>query len=269
MLGNFKRFVAVALLLCPLTFLGQINKNLSHVRGNKGKPIVRVKENYNGAPNSFEKSISIVAGVGPAILNADNDLGMKLGYNGNIGLSYQINKTFAVEGTIGYASLDGKYSACTVENINFLEAKINLMVDLTHIVFGPNNYRKINVYPHIGLGQVQSKGEVVYTTTKTHYYIGHGIEGKNNRDGGGFGKRNVALTVPAGVDIAYNVNNYLKLRLDITTNYVDSDLLDVVPFGLSKVLGDSNDWYSTFNVRLQYKLGKIYRKVSACDNVFK
>lgn len=266
MLKYIKRLVVFALLASPLTFLGQGKDDFYFVRGKKDKPITRIKENFDGKPNSFTKRTYILASVGPAILNGDNS-GFKMGYNGNIGLSYQINKTFAIEGTIGYASLNGESSFFSIEELNFIEMKLNLMVDLSYVLFGPNSNRKFNIYPHLGLGQVQSKASIVYNTGG-HFTVGYDNDNRNNHKGGGINGRNVIAVIPVGVDLAYSINNYLKLHLDIVTNYADSDILDVVPIGLVGTSGNSNDWYSQINLRVQFKFNKIKRSISACDCTF-
>jgi hypothetical protein len=265
MLRNIKRIAAVVLLLCPLTFLGQGKDDFYFVKGKKGKPITKVKENYDGRPNSFAKKTYILASAGPAFLQGDNS-GLKAGYNGNIGLSYQINKAFALEATLGYASLTGESPNYTIENLDFYEAKLNLMLDLNYVLFGPKANRKFNVYPHIGFGQIHSRAEISYPSG-VHYFVGYEQDNKNCRKGNGIGGRNIAAVIPVGIDFGYSVTNNLKLHLDFVVNYADTDLLDVFPYGHT-IPARSNDYYSAVNFRLQFKFNKIKRTISACDCTF-
>ena len=56
------------------------------------------------------------------------------------------------------------------------------------------------------------------------------------------------MTVPMGIELNYIVNKKFDVYGDITTEYVDSDLMEVVPSGIH------NDWHTTLNVGLRYKL---------------
>jgi outer membrane protein OmpA-like peptidoglycan-associated protein len=83
-------------------------------------------------------------------------------------------------------------------------------------------------------------------------YTGSHFDASNNLQGNGFKHRRVALTIPMGIELNYIVNDNIDVYTDITTYAVDSDRLDV-PSGIN------NDWRTTANFGLRYKL------MNSCD----
>jgi outer membrane protein OmpA-like peptidoglycan-associated protein len=87
----------------------------------------------------------------------------------------------------------------------------------------------------------------------TKKYIGYDFEGGNNIKGRGFNDRKVVMTVPMGIELNYIVDDRFDVYGDVTTLKVDSDMLDIMPSGIH------NDWRTTLNVGLRYKLnGSCY-----------
>ena len=180
---------------------------------------------------------------------------MKIGMNGHIGLGYQFDKYFGIKGNIGYGSLNGGLNNLTIDKLNYFEANINLTFDLTHIIFGYNPERRFSAVPHIGLGQIQYRIDVMNEDGSIYYKAGYRENGKPTD--GGIDGRKIAATIPMGMELNYLINQKWKLYLDLVANYTDSDLLDGVN-------GDyKNDWFYAVNLGTSYNLG------SGFSNVFK
>lgn len=273
---NIRRVVAIILLVTPLTFFGQ-GRGSYKIREND-KPITRVKPDFTGKNNTKSK-LYFQASIGPTILNADNG-GKKLGVEGNIGVGYQIHKFVGVEARIGYAFLQGKYDnigRIVSQKSDLFEGNINLMLNLTNIILGVDSGRRFDIIPHVGIGQVQSRGRVEYENGNVVSFGYKDYDSPQNNTnlvdgkvqygymyfkayGGGIGKRVVSLTVPMGIDFVCQVTKSLKIHLDFITNYVDTDRLDAVPAGKAR------DWYSSVQMRFQIKLHE--KTPSPCDNLF-
>lgn len=275
---NLKRIVAIILLITPLTFFGQ-GKGVHKVNQND-KPITRIKPNFSGKKENKNTGFYFTASIGPTILNADNGNKYKLGFEGNLGLGYQIHDFVGLEAKVGFATLEGKYDMIKSQEVNLFEANINLMINLTNIILGTNSSRKFDIIPHIGIGQVQSKGRVVYNNGKIVSFGYEDYNSANNNNslvngqvqvgelyfnptGGGIKKRIVSGAMPMGVDFCYNFNERIKFHFDYITTYSDTDRLDAVPAGYHY------DWFTTLQVRFQMKLSAPRKKVaSPCDNLF-
>lgn len=268
---NLKQLIAIVLLLSPLTFIGQAKS--SHKTKGYDQPITRVKHNYSGkkAPNSY---LYILAGAGPTILNGDNGNKFKLGIEGNFGLGWQIHPWVGIEGRLGFATVKGGYDDVKSQTVRALEVNGHLMLNLSNIIFGIDNSRKFDIVAHVGYGQVQHRGRVVYNNGGEDSYgwtnytehntnlINGKIDGRWEPYGGGLNGRLVSETIPMGVLLSYKLNDRFKLDFDVTTTRVDTDRFDALPRGYHY------DWYSTFNIRAQYRLKLRTKAPSPCDNLF-
>lgn len=269
---NTKHIIAILLLVSPLTFLGQNSK--SYKAKTNSTPIARVKQNFNGKQISDNTYFYLIAGVGTNLLHGDNGRRYEPGFNGNISIGLQLHKYVGLEGKVGYSTLSGKYYGVESHFSNTFETNINLMINLTNIIFGNQSGRKYDIIPHIGWGQLQSRGRVVYENgKKTSYgyenYLEHNnnlidgkIDGRFNPNGGGIGGRVVSRMHSAGILFNYIINDSFKVGLDIISTRADTDRLDAVPAGYHY------DWFTTFDVRVQYRLRFREHKTSPCDNVF-
>lgn len=222
------------------------------------KPIERVRYDAHHSYPYFSFDF------GPSFLNADNAK-HKWGKGASIGAGYQFFNYVGIECNFGYTVLDGKYYQLEVQDINCFEISANLSFNLTNVVLGYNGERKINVEPHIGIGQIQHKGHIIYNNGE-HVFIGHDNNASNNLHGRGVHGRRVALSIPYGVDINYDITNKLKVHLDILTCYTDSDCLDGIENGLHY------DWYSSVRIGISYswdRRGFGHKKeYSPCDFIF-
>lgn len=186
---------------------------------------------------------------GGSLLNAEN-IEYIPSYDGRIGIGYQFSPIFSVKANLGYGKLDGDFSNHNKELLesDYLEAVLLLRIDFLSIFGGYNGYRKINIYPHLGAGQMQSKVKYLNRSNNTVTHIGYSGVGT---PGTGISSRLVALTYTLGLEINMNLSKNVSVYLDMSTFYADSDRIDGIP-----ILNSSNDWYNTCNIGLNFKLRK-------------
>ena len=283
---SIKKIVAILLLISPLTFWGQGKSSNKNKINANDKPISRIEYGSNTTAKKSRNYFYFNAGVGPTILNGDNGK-WKLGIEGNLGFGYQLTEYLGFEGKLGIASFNGDFN--NIKNVesfksNALEANVNVMLELTNLIFGYKSNRKFGVTPHIGYGQIQFRSQIAFTDgtiitfgdKKNNYNKEYNTElnqdGKIVLDkndgtsftpyGRGIGGRKVAATFPVGILFSYKFNENTKIHLDAISTRVSTDALDAQPRGRHK------DWFTTFNVRVQYKIKKHKNVLSPCDNVF-
>lgn len=224
---NFtKIFMILILAICPMTFNAQ----------NEGKVA-----DYK----SFNDYAYVSGDLGLGFLKGDNT-GLKLGLNGHLGVGYQFDNILGIKGNVGFGGLKGKYDDLSIDKSNYFEANINLTINATDIILGYDPDRKYSIVPHIGLGQVRYKARVNANNGDLVSEIGY-----SKRDG-----REVAATMPMGVEVNYFINPDLRVHIDFVATYADTDRLD----GVAR--GKNNDWFSSINLGASYKLHGGY-------NIFK
>ena len=283
---SIKKIVAILLLISPLTFWGQGRSSNKNKINANDKPISRIEYGSNTTAKKSRNYFYFNAGVGPTIINGDNGK-WKLGIEGNLGFGYQLTEYLGFEGKLGIASFNGDFN--NIKNVesfksNALEANVNVMLELTNLIFGYKSNRKFGITPHIGYGQIQFRSQIAFTDgtiitfgdKKNNYNKEYNTElnqdGKIVLDkndgtsftpyGRGIGGRKVAATFPVGILFSYKFNENTKIHLDAISTRVSTDALDAQPRGRHK------DWFTTFNVRVQYKIKKHKNVLSPCDNVF-
>lgn len=166
--------------------------------------------------------------------------------NMNVGAGYNFHNNYRVYAKLGYGIYTGEYeNLFTLDYADYYEANINISAEIISLIFGNNDARRIGLYPHIGIGQMQYRARATYADGEKAY-VGYD-HNYNNQQGGGLANRKVALTVPMGVEFNYLVNDKVDIYADITANQADSDVLDAFASGLHK------DWHTTMNVGLRYK----------------
>lgn len=231
---NFTKLIMIMVLaLCPMAFYGQ-NDNA---------------ENQNAQFNDYAY---VTGDLGLGLLNGDN-LGLKLGLNGHLGIGYQFDHIVGVKGNIGFGGLNGNYGYVNIDRSNYFEANANLTVNFTDIILGYNPDRKLNFVPHIGIGQVRYRIRLNDNNGNDVYENGY-----SKRDG-----RKVVATIPMGFELNFAITPSWKVYLDYTANYADTDLLDGI------IRGEHNDWFTSVNLGASYKLGSeanIFRRNDAYCN---
>lgn len=262
MLDFIKKLLIIIFICCPFTFYGQSKSGLFPTKKSKkvayARPIedVRYDASYSYPFFSFD--------FGPSFLNADNAK-LKWGNGASIGIGYQLFHIVGIECNFGYTALDGKYYQLEIQNLNCFEANANISFNLTNLLFGYDGDRKINVEPHIGIGQIQYKGHIIYNNGK-HVFVGYDNNASNNSLGKGVHGRKVALAVPYGIDINYDITNKLKVHIDVSTCFTDTDNLDAIQNGLHY------DWYSSIRIGVSYAWSRKgaghKREYSPCEFTF-
>ena len=183
-------------------------------------------------------------------------------WNAHLGFGYRFSKVFGFNIKGGYGLLSGhKHNQALVfennngifydlglEKSSYIEGNVNLTINLFNI-FKYNPRRVINLVPHIGFGGTYYKAGAVYhlnADDKTE--IPPLAEKKAKRD--------LTFTVPAGMEITFNIGPKFDLFLDYTYNFTGSDRLDQVMKIASdeaKHVINDKDMYSQFNLGLRVK----------------
>ena len=186
-----------------------------------------------------------------------------LNWNAHFGIGYQFGKVIGLNLKGGYGLLSGhKHQQALVLNnatdgrtywnlgldkTNYLEGNLNLTFNLFNM-FNYNPRRVINLVPHIGIGGVYYKAGTV-----------NQLDGDDNVStvlSTQKSERELSFTVPAGMEITFNLAPKFDLFLDYTYLFTGSDNLDQV----AKIKSDEDkhiindkDMYGQFNLGLRVK----------------
>lgn len=304
MLNFTKRIILVLLMVCPLSFYGQIegripsgnknfkpinyqSRNYSSKKNNSSIPINYQKNSSKTSVNSNNRSRKTVnykpiqnnvkynrskdffyltANLGPTILQGDNS-GFKAGVEGTVGVGYQILEYLGAEASLGYTTFDGSFGNyfIQVKEINGIKTNIDLTLNLTNLILGHSYNRKFNVVPHIGAGLIQCRGMVKHKNGKITK-MGFSDSEKLHK-GGGLNGRIVVGMIPVGIDFNYAITNDIKLHLNAETIWYDTDRLDCIIR-----TGSPNDYSSSITLGISYILSdktvKSKKVFSPCEYTF-
>ena len=206
------------------------------------------KANIFNRQHEFCNYWFLTADGGASFLFGDNKYELQ-SVRGNmyIGGGYNFHNYYRVYGKIGYGIYTGENpDFFTLDYADYYAANINISADLIGLIFGYDETRRIGLYPHIGIGQIQYRARTTFENGKKVQY-GYDHDANTNTKGHGIADRKVVLTVPMGVEFTYNMNETYDVFVDVTTNYSDTDMLDCV------YSGESKDYLNSFNVGLRYK----------------
>ncbi len=183
-------------------------------------------------------------------------------WNAHLGIGYQFGKVIGLNFKGGYGLLSGhKHKQALVlntdpentlwnlglEKTNYIEGNLNLTFNLFNM-FNYNPRRVINLVPHIGIGGIYYKGGAV-TQLNADDEVSKTL--LNPAD-----KRELTFTVPAGMEITFNLAPKFDIFLDYTYNFTGSDNLDQVAkikVDEDKHIINDKDMYSQLNLGLRYK----------------
>lgn len=190
-----------------------------------------------------------MADGGASLIFGDNQYNFKsVRGNMNIGAGYNFHNFYRVYGKLGYGIYTGEYeNLFTLDYADYYEANINIAADVIGLIFGHDETRRYGVYPHIGFGQMQYRARATYADGEKAA-VGYDHDAKYNKKGRGIFDRRVAMTIPFGIELNYIINENVDVYADATTKYADSDIVDAFWSGIN------NDWLTTMNVGLRYKL---------------
>ena len=189
-----------------------------------------------------------------------------LNWNAHFGVGYQFGKVVGMNLKGGYGLLSGhKHGQALVLNsnadntlwnlgfdkTNYIEGSLNLTFNLFNM-FNYNPRRVINFVPHVGFGGIYYKTGVV-----------NQLDGVDTGEGTVLSevapaadKRELSYTVPAGMEITFNIAPKFDLFLDYTYLFTGTDNLDQVAkiaTDEAKHIINDKDMYSQFNLGMRVK----------------
>ena len=196
-------------------------------------------------------------------------MALKPTWDAHFGIGYQFGKVVGLNLKGGYGLLAGhKHQQALVLNgnadqtlwnlgfgldgndavpTNYIEGNLNLTFNLFNM-FNYNPRRVINFVPHIGIGGIYYKAGAIQQLNADDQVAATLAQPKD--------KRELTYTVPAGMEITFNIAPKFDLFLDYTYIFTGSDKLDQV----AKIASDEAkhvindmDMYSQANLGLRYK----------------
>ena len=185
-----------------------------------------------------------------------------LNWNAHFGIGYQFGKVIGLNLKGGYGLLSGhKHQQALVLNSNadrtlwnlgldksnYIEGNLNLTFNLFNM-FNYNPRRVINLVPHIGIGGIYYKAGTVNQLDADENVSKVRATQK--------GERELSYTVPAGMEITFNVAPKFDIFLDYTYLFTGTDNLDQVAkiaTDEAKHIINDKDMYSQFNLGLRVK----------------
>ena len=202
----------------------------------------------------------LMADGGASFLFGDNQYNFKsVRGNANVGIGYDFRNFYRIYGKLGYGIFTGEYeNFFTLDYADYYTANINIAAEIVGFIFGYDQDRRYGVYPHVGLGQMQYRARATYANGKKTS-VGYDHNASYNKKGRGFYDRKVVMTVPVGLELNYIINQRVDVYADITTEWADSDIVDAI------WSGTHNDWHTTINAGLRYKLNGSCYKVEEED----
>ena len=184
-------------------------------------------------------------------------------WNAHFGVGYQFGKVVGMNLKGGYGLLSGhKHGQQLVQNgtdapvltdlaldkTNYIEGNLNLTFNLFNM-FNYNPRRVINFVPHVGIGGIYYQaGAVSHVDADDNAEATALMEKKADRE--------LNFTVPAGMEITFNLAPKFDLFLDYTYNFTGTDALDQVAKIASdeqKHIINDKDMYSQFNLGFRVK----------------
>ena len=205
----------------------------------------------------------LMADGGASFLFGDNQYTFRsVRGNANVGIGYDFHNFYRIYGKLGYGIFTGEYeNFFTLDYADYYTANINIAAEIVGFIFGYDQDRRYGVYPHIGLGQMQYRARATYADGKKTS-VGYDHNASYNKKGRGFYDRKVVMTVPVGIELNYIINQRFDVYADVTTEWADSDIVDAIWSGVH------NDWHTTINAGLRYKLNgscyKVEEEVDEC-----
>ena len=188
-------------------------------------------------------------------------------WNAHFGIGYRFSKVVGMNLKGGYGLLSGhKHDQALILNgnedntlyslgldkTNYIEGNFNLTFNLFNM-FKYNPRRVINLVPHIGIGgiyyQAGTVNQLNYDPNNNVDEVGTELAAKKT-------DRNLALTVPAGMEFTFNVAPKFDIFIDYTYLFTNKDNLDQVQkikVDEQKHVINDMDMYSQLNLGLRLK----------------
>ena len=183
-------------------------------------------------------------------------------WNAHLGIGYQFGKVVGLNLKAGYGLLSGhKHQQALVLNsnperplwnlgldqTNYFEGNLNLTFNLFNL-FNYNPRRVFNLVPHIGIGGIYYQAGAVNQL--------NGDDEVSVKRANQMNERELSYTVPAGMEITFNLTPKFDIFFDYTYLFTGTDNLDQVAkiaTDEAKHIINDKDMYSQFNLGLRYK----------------
>ena len=185
-------------------------------------------------------------------------------WNAHFGIGYQFGKVVGLNVKGGYGLLSGhkhypqelvlindletSLYNLDLHTTNYIEGNLNLTFNLFNM-FKYNPRRVINLVPHIGFGGIYYQAGAVSQLDPANDEIVSEVAPAAE-------KRELNFTVPAGMEITFNLAPKFDIFLDYTYLFTGTDALDQVQkvqWMEDKHVINDMDMYSQFNLGLRYK----------------
>ena len=253
-----KLMMLIVMAILPFSMYAQEGKK-------KGKPVERYW--YIQADGGLSINHGDLANYNSWVFS-DNDENNYLktmalkNWNAHFGIGYQFGKVVGMNLKGGYGLLSGhKHQQALVLNgnenqilrnlgldkTNYIEGNLNLTFNLFNM-FKYNPRRVINFVPHIGIGGIYYQAGDVNQLDENDEVASTLASAKTSRE--------LTYTVPAGMEITFNIAPKFDLFLDYTYVFTGSDKLDQVAkidSDETKHVINNMDMYSQANLGLRVK----------------
>lgn len=197
--------------------------------------------------------------------------------NGAVGFGRQWTKVWSTYINLERGFFDGEKQNVYTKNLpsknpvdgtftnDYYGGSFNVGVNLSNW-WGGYKDRLVTFGIHAGVGQAQWKAQLRDLNTDafiTSYGYSTSIA---NNQGGGINDRKVAITVPAGININFNINDRWDIYGDYVYTWMDTDNADGGTHGEMQVF---NDVHSHFNIGARIKFGgnKVKKMADNFDEV--
>ncbi len=181
--------------------------------------------------------------------------------NGALGAGYQFTSVLKAYVNLTRGFYDGeKKNVVTVSVPNALYGRdmyfdndyyggnLNVGINLSNLFAGYKD-RLVSFGIHVGVGQDQFKSRTYDLNTDARLST-LGFKGDKTYHNHGINNRLISLTVPAGINVDFNVSEKWDLFGDYSYTWMDTERADGIVHGAMQV---KNDAYSHFNIGVRYK----------------
>ena len=196
--------------------------------------------------------------------------------NGAVGFGRQWTKVWNTYINLERGFFDGEVRNIYPKNLgpgpydlkftnDYYGGNFNVGINLSNW-WGGYKDRLITFGIHLGVGNVMWKEETRDLNSDA-YVTSYGYKNDpESRQGGGINNRKVAMTVPVGATVNFNVSDKVDIYGDYVYSWMDTDVADGIVHGEMQVY---NDVYSHFNVGVRIKFGadKIKKMSESFDEV--
>lgn len=210
----------------------------------------RIKESYNPFTRHHEFCNNWYVMFEGGVMSPFGDVSSSgtLKPNFGIGGGYRFHNIFNIYAKIHRGEYEGDFEHGgdydgKILSGEYYNASVNFSFDLVGAILGYRENRPIAVSPHAGIGLINYKNEVVLGGQ--HYFVGY--KGSGRVEGNGICGMEMAMSVPVGIEVAYNMTKRWDAYVDATYTYVGKDNFDGYD------MGSWNDGFGTANFGLRYK----------------